>query len=154
MTFRFQIRDLLWLMVVVGLASVGGCNHPSIPTLRPIARVSAKVLPVPDLGTIAIDHIDVPDAELMSFAKLITPTKLCVQNIDTSTDYRIADVTVRHTDGTETVLIVRWTGANPAAISFDDRTFYYGGSDAFPDGATRILRLLHEYHFSTPNPRP
>jgi hypothetical protein len=133
------------LMLMLSMATVGGCNHPLIPTLRPIARISAKVLAVPDLGTSAIDHIDVPDAELTSFAKLITPTKPCVQNISTSTNYRIADVTVLHTDGTETVLIVRWTGANPAAISLDERTFYYGGSDAFPDGATRISRLLHEY---------
>lgn len=131
------------LMLMLSMATVSGCNHPSIPTLRPIARISAKVLPVPDLGISNIDPIEVPDAELTSFAKLLTPIKPCVQNINTSTNYRLADVTIQHTDGTETVLIVRWTGANPAAISFDDRTFYYGGSDAFPDGAIRIVRLLH-----------
>lgn len=140
------------LMLMLSMASVAGCGQPSIPALRPIAKISATVLAVPDLGVSAIDYVDVPDAELTSFAKLITPTELCRQNIKDSMNYRIAEVTVLHSDGTETVLIVRWTGANPAAISIDDRTFYYGGSDAFRDGATRIVRLLYEYNFKSSMP--
>ena len=45
----------------------------------------------------------------------------------------VADVTAHHPDGSTTTLIVRWTGHNPAAVSIDDRNFYYGGSDEFPE---------------------
>lgn len=133
------------LMLMLAMVGVGGCTPAPIPTLRPIAKISAQLRAVPDLGIMPIDYVEVPEEHLPSFAKLITPTEPCLQNIKSSTNYQIADVTAHHTDGTETTLIVRWTGAGPAAISLDDRNFYYGGSDAFPDGATRIARLLQEY---------
>jgi hypothetical protein len=61
----------------------------------------------------------------------------------------VADVLVQHTDGASTKLFVRWTGHNPAAISLDDHNFYYGGTDEFPDGATKIIRLLNDYDFQS-----
>ena len=141
------------LMLMFSIAGVSGCKHDApIPTLRPIAKISAQVRDVPEFGLTPIDRVEVPDEHLSSFAKLITPTKPCLQNINSSTNYRVADVTIHHTDGTETTLIVRWTGANPAAISLDDRNFYYGGRDAFPDGATRIVRLLAEYKYESSFP--
>lgn len=143
-------RDSVQVLFVMAIMS--GCSNPSMPSLRPISSISAQVRAVPELGIVSIDQVDVPTEHIATFAHLVTPTKLCAEEIRSSANYHVADVTIRHSDGTETTLIVRWTGANPAAISLDDRTFYYGGSDAFPDGATRIVRLLNEYKYNSFGP--
>jgi hypothetical protein len=138
------------LLLLIPILCLGGCSRePAIPKLRPIAKISARVYAVPDLSFSAIDSVEVPEAQLSPFARLITPTKPCVQEIKREMHYHVADVFVQHTDGTTTTLHVRWTGHNPAAISLDDRHYYYGGTDDFPDGATRIVRLLNEYHYQS-----
>ena len=60
--------------------------------------------------------------------------------------YHIADVYIHPTDDTVTTLIIRWTGKNPAAVSLDDRVYYWGGMDEFPDGALNIYRLFSIYN--------
>lgn len=132
------------------LLCLSGCGRqPATPILRPIAKMSARVYSVPELGFSAINSVEVPQAQLPVFAELITPIEPSLQTINHKMHYRVADVFVQHTDGTSTTLIVRWTGHNPAAISLDDRSYYYGGIDEFPDGATRIVRLLNEYHYQS-----
>jgi hypothetical protein len=137
-------------LFLISLVCFGGCHRdPAIPKLRPIANISARVYAVPELGISAINSVEVPEAQLSAFARLITPTEPCVQTIRREMHYHVADVFVQHIDGTTTKLLVRWTGHNPAAISLDDRNYYYGGTDEFPDGATRIVRLLNEYHYQS-----
>jgi hypothetical protein len=141
------MRFLILLIPVIGLC---GCSRqPVPPALRPIAGISARVYAVPELGFSAIDSVEVPPDNLRAFAVLITPTAPCVQEIDPKMHYHVADVLVRHPDGSTTTLLVRWTGHGPAAVSIDGRQYYYGGSDPFPDGATRIVRLLNEYHYNS-----
>ena len=115
--------------------------------LPPIARITARVHELAEFRLPAIESVSVPEDHLSSFAKLITPVGPCQLQIDTKMNYLVADVFVHHKDGTTSKLLVRWTGHNPAAISFDDNTYFSGGTDEFPDGATRILRLLREYDF-------
>jgi hypothetical protein len=135
---------------VIALVYLSGCQRmTSTPMLRPIAEISASVRAVPELGISAINFVEIPQPHLSAFAKLITPTRPCIQEIKREMHYHVADVFVQHTDGTTTTLIVRWTGHNPAAISLDDRNYYYGGTDEFPDGATKIIRLLNEYHYQS-----
>jgi hypothetical protein len=100
---------------------------------------------VPALGISAIDDIEVPQVDMAAFAILITPTRRFPHAIDDRIYYHVADVFIQHQDGTTTTLIVRHTGHNPAAISLDDCNYYYAGSDAFPDGAIRIVQLLNDY---------
>ncbi len=140
------------LLLLVSVAGVSGCSRqPPTPKLPPIAKISAKVHAVPELGFSAIDHVEVPQEHISEFATLITPTTPCVQTIDRTMRYHVADVVVQHEDGSTTKLVVRWTGHNPAAISLDDSHYFYGGSDDFPDGATRIIRLLNQYQHQHPN---
>jgi hypothetical protein len=139
-------------ILLIAVVCLNGCWRqpaPPTPKLRPIAKISARVHAVPEWRTSAIDRVEVPEEQMAAFAILITPTEPCVQNIDSKIHYHVADVFLQHKDGSTTTLIVRWTGHNPAAISLDGRNYYYGGSDDFPDGATRILRLLHEYHYQS-----
>ena len=135
-------------MLLIPLVCLGGCSRQPEPPpkLRPIAGISARIHAVPEWSNPPIDSVEVPQEEVPAFAVLITPTEPCVQTIDPKMHYHVADVVVRHPDGSTTSLIVRWTGHNPAAVSLDGREYYYGGSDNFPDGATRIVRLLYQYH--------
>ena len=135
-------------VLLISAVCLSGCcqKKPGTPSLRPVVKISARVHAVPDLLIGAIDCVEVPEGEMSAFAKLITPTEPCGQAIDSTMHHHVADVFLQHKDGSTTTLIVRWTGHNPAAISLDDHSYYYGGSDDFPDGATRIVRLLHKYH--------
>jgi hypothetical protein len=137
---------------VVFLVCVCGCSQRAptpTPTLPPIVKISAKVYAVPGWFNEPIELVEVPQESVPAFAKLITPIEPCIQTIDSEMHHHVADITVQHPDGSDTTLIVRWTGHNPAAISLDGRNYYYGGSDDFPDGATRILQLLNEYHYQS-----
>jgi hypothetical protein len=130
------------------LTCLCGCSRQSAtPALPPIVKISASVRAVPELGISAIESVEVPQESVPAFAKLITPVEPSKQTIRPDMHYHVADITAQHPDGSTTTLIVRWTGHNPAALSLDDRTFFYGGSDEFPDGATRLVRLLNEYHY-------
>jgi hypothetical protein len=136
------------LMLLIPVVCLGGCSRQPgpPPKLPPITGISARIHAVPETSFEAIDSVEVPQEVVPAFAVLITPTEPCVQTIDPKMHYHVADVVVRHPDGSTTSLIVRWTGHNPAAVSLDGREYYYGGSDDFPDGATRIVRLLYQYH--------
>lgn len=139
------------LLFLISLGICIGCYKkpiPPVPVLRPISKISATLHDVPNLGVAGIPSIDIPSSELSNFANLVTPQSPCKQKID-KMDYHIADIFVQHTDGTSTKLMVRWTGHNPAAISLNDEFFFYGGMDEFPDGGTRIIRLLNTYHFES-----
>lgn len=127
----------------------GGCRHARIPVLHPISKITAVVHAVPGFSVVAINSVEVPQSQLSSFARLITPMEPCLQKIHPDEHHHVADVYVEHIDGTQTKLIVRWTGHGPAAVSLDGRYYYYGGSDEFPDGATSILRLLSEYNYKS-----
>ncbi|UUO09079.1 hypothetical protein M4951_12365 [Blastopirellula sp. J2-11] len=140
-------------VLLILLAVWAGCHsHASIPSLRPISKISAKVREVPELNFSAIDSVEVPEESIEEFAFLIRPVAPCTQTINPKFDYHVADVILQHPDGSTTTLLVRWTGHNPAGISLDDRNYYYGGTGKFPDGATRIVQLLNQYHFQSLEP--
>ncbi len=128
----------------------GGCfASKTIPTIEPVSRISARIYSVPELGISPVNNVDVPKDQMPSFLLLITPTKLCNNQIKKEMHYHVADVYIHHTDGTITTLCVRWMGHNPAAVSLDDRVYYWGCIDGFPDGAFRIIRLLVSYKNNT-----
>ena len=126
-----------------------GCHQEeTTPVFAPIARITARLHSIPEIRISGIETVEVPENELSTFAKLITPVGPCTQQIKPRIHYLVADVVIDHIDGSMSNLIVRWTGHNPAAVSFDGIKYYYGGLDEFPDGATRIIRLLRDYDFN------
>ncbi|MEW4451256.1 hypothetical protein AB1L30_01095 [Bremerella sp. JC817] len=141
------------LILLISIVMCGGCHsQPAIPRLPPINTIKATVNAVPELDILAISSVEVPEDQLASFARLVTPIKPCSQSIDPTIHYHVADLTVEHRDGTSTTLLVRFTGHNPAAISLDHgESYYYGGTDEFPAEAIRIIRLLHQYDYDSRN---
>jgi hypothetical protein len=134
------------------LLYISGCaekkSEPeAIPVLPPVSGIKAQFLDVPQFSLSSSEWIVVPDDQLDSFARLVVPAKPCLQQIDTKRSYHVVNVILEHKDGTSTTLIVRWTGHNPAAVSLDGSKYYYGGMDEFPDGATRIMRILAKHEF-------
>lgn len=128
----------------------GGCSaSKTIPTFGPISKISARIYSVPELGITPVNNVEVPNEQKSLFLILITPTKLCDTQIKKELNYHVADVYIHHNDGTMTTLIIRWTGHNPAAVSLDDRVYFWGGMDGFPDGAFRIIRFLFSYKNNT-----
>jgi len=135
-------------MLLSVLVILSGCHRqPDAPAIRPISKISARIHAVPQRGLATLDRVEVPETELAAFATLITPTEQYVQHINPELHYHIADVFVKHPDGTTTTLMIRDAGVNPAAISLDGRDYFYGGRDEFHDGATRIIHLLQQYDY-------
>jgi len=143
------MRKLIFLISLLFLIGCYVKPIPPVPVLRPISKISATLHDVPKLGVAGIPSIEIPSSELSNFSNFITPQSQCKQTIKKNMHYHIADIFIQHTDGTSTKLFVRWTGHNPAAISLDDEFFFYGGMDEFPDGGTRIIRLLNSYHYES-----
>jgi hypothetical protein len=145
----------LLLMSLPFLCQIG-CHQESIPVLPPVVRITATLHSVPDLKIPGIQRVEVPASQISSFAKLISPAGLCLQEqeirLKPDTFYLVADVVLEHQHGSKSNVTVRWTGHNPAAVSLDGKKYYYGGTDAFPDGATRIMRLLREYDYQAQKP--
>ena len=128
----------------------GGCSaSKTIPTFGPISKISARIYSVPELGITPVNNVEVPNEQKSLFLILITPTKLFDTQIKKELNYHVADVYIHHNDGTMTTLIIRWTSHNPAAVSLDDRVYFWGCMDGFPDGAFRIIRFLFSYKNNT-----
>jgi hypothetical protein len=146
------IRSMI--LVTLSMALIGCSGSKQVPMLGSISSISATLHDVPDMSLTGIPNVDVPVDQIALFSKLITPTGPCQQEIRPDLSYHVADVRVVHPDGSKTDLVVRYTGFNPAAISFDGKKYYYGGVDAAPDGAMRIVRLLREYDFDSKQKPP
>ena len=136
---------LLFCLLLFSLAGCSSGRQVAIPVMKPIARIVATTFDVPDMDIQGIEAVEVPADQVAIIAKLVTPTELCKQQIEPDIHYHVADLRIEHTDGSTTTLHVHWTGHNPAAVSLDERTFYYGGVDEAPDGAMRLLQLLRSY---------
>lgn len=148
MAIRFMI------FVTLSMVLIGCSSSNQVPMLGSISRISATLHDVPEMSLTGIPNVDVPVDQISLFTKLITPTGPCQQEIRPDQSYHVADVRIVRPDGSKTNLIVRYTGFNPAAISFDGKKYYYGGVDAAPDGAMRIVRLLRDYDFDSKQKPP
>lgn len=135
---------LLFCLLLFSLAGCSSGRQVAIPVMKPIERIVAITFDVPDMDLKGF-AVEVPVDQMAIIAKLVTPTELCKQQIKRDIHYHVADLQIEHTDGSTTTLRVHWTGHNPAAVSLDERTFYYGGVDEAPDGAMRLIQLLRSY---------
>ncbi len=131
-----------------------GCAKPSPPVIKPVIGITARLHKSTELNDLDSDTlIKVPQSDVPAFLKLVTPTPTSFDVYSDDMHYSVADVYLEHKDGTTTKVNVRWTGHNPAAVSTDDRNYFYGGTDVFPDGAIGIVRSLIRFSFEEKQPR-
>ncbi len=138
-------KSVVWIttLFVFGVGCDTSRKTP-IPKMKPVKRVVGTLLVVPDLGIRPGTSIDVPASEIGKLLSLAWPAENCDSELgERSTP--IARLEIFHEDGSKTDISVRWTGSNPAAVTMDNKAYFLGGYDDFPDGATRIARLLRDY---------
>lgn len=134
---RLSVSALL--LLCVGTA----CDQShTLPALDPVTAVTARIYENEELGQVSVESVTVPDADIKEIADLVTPSGTPFE-IHPEVHPHVADVFLKHKDGSDTKVSVYWTGHNPAAVSFDNQHFYLGGISEFPDGAVAILRLLN-----------
>lgn len=135
---------LLFAVVFLPCVACASRANVQVPPLAPVSSVNGTLYDVPELGIRSSETIDVPTSEIPKILNLAWPTEPCDRDVG-SNSTPIARLEIIHANGSTTELIVGWTGHNLAAVSLEDGVFFYGGLDDFPDGATRIARLLREY---------
>src|SRR4029079_12771743 len=96
-----QAHPMRLPMVLIPVFCLGACSRQSAPPpkLPPITGISARIHAVPEWINPPIDSVEVPQEDVPAFAVLITPAEPCVQTIDPTIHYHVADVVVRHPDG-------------------------------------------------------
>lgn len=134
------------ILLIFAIGCVLGCGvNASLPKIDPVVAIKVNVHKIVDLGIREELIIQVPKAEIASFSKMVLPIRRCSEVIDPKRNYHVADIYLEHPSGKTTQLYVRWTGVNPAAVSLDDRTYYFSDDSAYPDGAIGIIRKLADY---------
>jgi hypothetical protein len=76
---------------------------------------------------------------------MISPKSKIDMNLPESKFPHVADIFLYYADGKRKTLIVRWTGHNPAALSFDGLVYYWADDDGKNDGGLNLLRMLKYY---------
>jgi len=118
-----------------------------IPVLNQPIAMMAKVKHLPAEGIIGTDLVQVPRSQMNKLLWLIRPTQSMEKAIDRRFEYYVADVYLIDADGAMLHVRVRWTGDNCAAVSLDDKHYYYGGESQMPYGAINIVRLIKSWEY-------
>jgi hypothetical protein len=119
---------------------------PATPQLAPVKSI--RITPHPWEGIVVngCQPLDIPADKLDLVIRLLTPGKY--YGTDTLFDHItpiVAEAQITHIDGSQSFVIVRDGGVNPAMVSVDGHYYFYGRSD--PDihaGGTELFRLLGE----------
>jgi len=118
---------------------------PPTPIIADADTITITLYPLPDLGVDGSKPITIPKQyhnRIMDFLKPGQPYSHS-GSINEFMHTLIARVELTHTNGPKTLLLVRWSGKNPALISVDGRHYYYGAStDEIYDGAIQLRSLV------------
>lgn len=144
MKIKFKV-----FFVALFVSSISCAFHKPIPKFDKIIKINATLFAVPELSIESIECIEIPFNKIEEFSKLITPNEHCNDTILHSFHFLVAKITLYFKNNTTADIYVRWTGHNPAALSLDDKKFYNGSIDVFPDGALGIVRVLKQYNFES-----
>lgn len=146
--------------ILIGGAAVSGWlalamrSDVPTPTLRP--AVAMTVTLHPSVGIEGIDCVPVeipPEAMDLAF-RLLTPDSQFRGGVHDFGNPIVAEAVVKHSDGTQTSVVVRDFGHNPAVVSLDGRTYFTARDD--PDvlaGAHQLVRLARESAFKVRSER-
>ena len=136
---------------VLGVAALWGVfafsthRTPATPELRPPTAITITLYPREGVGGIDGVPVDIPPEKLDLAFRLLTPEKYFEGGVHEFITRIVAAAVITHADGTQTSVLVRDHGKNPAVVSVDGRNYFYARND--PDvhtGAIQLIRLVNE----------
>lgn len=147
------MKRLLPLLIgfVLGAAATCGVfvlparRPPAAPELRPPTAIRVTLYPWDGTGGIDGVPVDVPPEKLDLAFRLLTPEKYFEDEVHEFITRIVAEAVITHADGSETSVLVRDHGHNPAVVTVDGRNYFYARND--PDvraGAVQLVRLVNE----------
>jgi hypothetical protein len=132
--------------VVLILCCGCGTGNPP-PVIGTVSSIRIDLRPTPSLGVFEAQSVHVPSSELTEAISLIQPERPIGRAMEDTIDPVVAEVLVTHPDGQTDKIWVRWMGANPAAVSFDDKQYFWAtDSPKHADGALGLIRVAMGLH--------
>lgn len=116
---------------------------PPTPALPPATAIKVTLHPWHGIGGIDGKPVDIPPDKLDLAFRLLTPAAHFGGGVHEFITPVVAEAVVTHADGTETLLLVRDNGKNPAVVTVDGRAYFYARND--PDvhaGASQLVGLV------------
>ena len=131
------------MILFLAYAACFGCNNRcSVPSLPQPVAISIALYPVSELGLNEPTVVEVKPANLDQILHLIRPVQCITGQIDKEVHVLVSEMVLAYNDGSHIKIYVRWIGKNPAAVSFDDNEYYWGGNSRNADGVVELLRIL------------
>lgn len=141
----FAIGFLLGGVSTWGLTAYLMRLSPTTPGLRPPTAIKVTLYPWEGVGGIDGKPVDIPPDKLDLAFRLLTPEKYFGGTVYDFITRIVAEAVITHADGSQTFVMVRDHGHNPAVVSVDGRNYFYARND--PDvyaGAIELIRLVKE----------
>lgn len=157
------MKHLLPLLIgfVLGAAAMYGVLVLSMhrtqetPELQPPTAIKVTLYPWQGIGGINGEPVDIPPEKMDLAFRLLTPEKYFEGGVHEFVTRVVAEAVITHTDGTQTFVLVRDHGHNPAVVTVDGRNYFYARND--PDvyaGAIQLIRLVNEVAHSRNTSQP
>lgn len=118
---------------------------PTTPALRPPTAIKVTLYPRDGVGGIDCEPVDIPPEKLDLAFRLLAPEKYFEGGVHEFITRIVAEAVITHADGTQTFMLVRDHGKNPAVATVDGRNYFYARN--YPDvyaGAVQLIRLASE----------
>ncbi len=145
--YSLLIGFVLGAALMYALIFLHFTSPPFTPKLKPATKIRITPLPWEGMTVNDCQPIDIPPEKLDLAYRLLIPGKYYGSTVSDHVTRVMAEAEVTHADGTKTLVIVRDGGVNPAMVSLDGHTYFYGRND--PDikaGGWQLFGLLNEVH--------
>ncbi len=150
------MKHLLPLLIGFVLGGAATCgvfvlsmrSPPTTPKLRPPTAIRVTLHPWDGIGGVFAadcEPVDIPLEKLDFAFRLLTPEKYFEGGVHEFITRIVAEAVITHADGTQTSVLVRDHGHNPAVVTVDGRNYFYARND--PDvhaGAIELIQLVNE----------
>ncbi|MGE3806866.1 MAG: hypothetical protein AB7K24_19540 [Gemmataceae bacterium] len=116
---------------------------PAAPELRPAKAIKVTLYPWEFMGGVDGKPVEIPPEKLDQVYRRLTPDTYYEGGVCDFITPIVAKAVITHDDGTETSVLVRDGGHNPAVVSLDGRNYFYARSD--PDvyaGAYELFQVV------------
>ena len=139
----FVIGFLFGAAAIFGVFVLLTHRSPTTPELRPPTAIKVTLYSWEGIGEIDGKPVDIPPDKLDFAFRRLTPEKYFSGGVHEFITRIVAEAVITHADGTQTFVLVRDHGHNPAVVSVDGRHYFYARND--PDvyaGAIELIRLV------------